>query len=309
MLTVSWRTSRLHGERSGRELPAAVTRVVDSGVPHWSLRVVGLAVTLLACWAALARRDSPANPALGVFYVYLWVGLVPLSLVVGNVWPRLSPMRTVHLGLSRLMGVAPERGPVAYPARLGYWPAAAGLFVFVWTELVSPDAGYVSTVVEWALLCAAAMLVGSALFGSHWFTRADPFEVWFGLGSRLSPWGRRPAPDGSRVVWRSPLAGLDTVPVDRGIVALVAVLLGSTAYDSFSASTLTGCSAPPSPGRSTRCCARRWRCSPSCSSSPAASPLARSWARVCPGATGGGCRRRWRTRWSRSRWATSSRTT
>jgi hypothetical protein len=40
----------------------------------------------------------------------------------------------------------------------------------------------------------------------------------------------------NRVVLRSPLAGLDTVAPERGLVALVAVLLGSTAYDSFSRS-------------------------------------------------------------------------
>ena len=45
--------------------------------------------------------------------------MVPLSLLLGNVWPLLSPMRTVHLAISRLLrsppdqGVAPLRRPPA----------------------------------------------------------------------------------------------------------------------------------------------------------------------------------------------------
>ena len=42
-------------------------------------------------------------------------------------------------------------------------------------------------------------------------------------------WGRR----GDLLVVRSPLANLDTVPVRPGLVAVVSVLFGSTAFDSF----------------------------------------------------------------------------
>jgi len=146
-------------------------------------------------------------------------------------------MRTVHLGLSRMLGSPPDRGMREYPSWLGYWPAAIGLFAFVWTELVSPDAAFVSTVVTWCLLYAAVMLVGSAVFGARFLERADPFEVWFGLVAKLSPWGRREGAGGSRLVLRNPIDNLDTVAPDRGLVALVAVLLGSTAWDSFSNST------------------------------------------------------------------------
>ena len=49
------------------------------------------------------------------------------------------------------------------------------------------------------------------------------------LCAKLSVWGRR---DGVLVV-RSPLANLDTTEVAPGLVAVVGVLLGSTAFDSF----------------------------------------------------------------------------
>jgi len=231
VLAFSWRTSRLRGERAGRDLPQLLATVVDSAALRGALRVFGLVVAAVLAWAAVFGQDSPANPAIGIFFIYLWVGMVPLSLVFGNVWPLLSPMRTLHLGLSWALRTTPERGLVTYPSWLGYWPAAIGLFAYVWVELI-PDPQLVSNVTVWCLVYAAAMLVGSAVFGNHWFSRADPFEVWFGLVARLSPWGRR---DG-RLVVRNPLDNLDATAVDRGLVAVVAVVLGSTAFDSFSAS-------------------------------------------------------------------------
>ncbi len=72
------------------------------------------------------------------------------------------------------------------------------------------------------------------MFGNRFFERADPFEVWFGLVSRLLVWGRR---DG-HLVARNPLDNLDATPVDRGLVAVVSVVLGSTAYDSLSAAVV-----------------------------------------------------------------------
>ena len=230
VLAFSWRMSRFRGEQSGRALPW-LQAVVDSRLLRGALRAFGLTVAAVLGWAALFGQDSPANPAIGIFFIYLWVGMVPLSLVLGNVWPLLSPMRTLHLGLSWALRTAPERGLVTYPSWLGYWPAAIGLFAYVWVELI-PDPQLVSNVTVWCLVYAAAMLVGSAVFGNHWFSRADPFEVWFGLVARLSPWGRR---DG-RLVVRNPLDNLDATAVDRGLVAVVAVVLGSTAFDSFSAS-------------------------------------------------------------------------
>lgn len=234
VLVFSWRTSRFTGDRAGRDLPAPVARVVDSGWLHGAVRGTGLLVTGYVGWAAVAGRDLPANPALGAFYIYLWVGLVPLSLLFGHLWPLLSPIRTLHLGLSWLLRTDSERGPVAYPSWLGCWPAAAGLLAFVWTELVSPDRASVSTVGTWWLFYTAVMLVGAAVFGTSWFARADPFEVWFGLVARLSPWGRRAGT--GRPVLRNPLDNLDGAPVDRGLLAVLSVLLGSTAFDSFLAS-------------------------------------------------------------------------
>jgi hypothetical protein len=239
VLAFAWRTPRFRGDRAGHLVPVGVDRVVSHPVTRWAVRLLGLAFAAYVAWAALFGEDLATNPTLGVFYVYLWVGMVALSLLVGNVWPLLSPMRTLHRLVCRAFGANPQAGLAEYPRWLGRWPAALGLFAFVWTELVYPEAAYVVTVVVWVTLYAAAMLVGSAVFGSRWFVHADPFEVYFTLVARLSPWGRlrdASSTNDGRLVVRSPLDNLDGVSAGPGLVAVLAVLLGSTAFDSFSAS-------------------------------------------------------------------------
>ena len=120
----------------------------------------------------------------------------------------------------------------ATPPGLGYWPAAVGLFAFVWLELASPDPGSLGAVKIWLLLYLAVTLAGTLVFGDRWCARADPFEVYSVVASRLSPLRRNT--DG-RIAIGNPFDHLPSLPVRPGTVAVLAVLLGSTAFDSFSA--------------------------------------------------------------------------
>jgi hypothetical protein len=96
-------------------------------------------------------------------------------------------------------------------------------------ELVYPYSTELGPVRLWCALYVAVMLVGGALFGNVFYARADPFEVYSSLVARLSVWARREG----RLIVRSPLANLDSVTPRPGLVAVVAVLFGSTAFDSF----------------------------------------------------------------------------
>jgi hypothetical protein len=230
VLALAWRTPRYDAATSGRPAPARLVSLVDSPYFRGALRALGLAFFLYVAWAAVAGPDLLVNPTFGVVYVILWVGLVPASLLFGAFYKAVSPVRTINLLVSRLIGGDPDHGMFELPRWVGYWPAAAGLFAFVWLELVYPDATYLGPVRLWFAVYVAVLLVGSALFGSQWFERADPFEVYSTLVGHLSVFGRRE--DGTLVL-RSPLANLDAVPAGPGLVAVVAVLFGSTAFDSF----------------------------------------------------------------------------
>lgn len=187
------------------------------------LAALGLLITAWIMVALFAGPSDSGNGGVQAIYIFVWVGLVPLALLAGHVWRDLSPWRTL---------VGPFGGRWTYPERLGYWPAAVGLFAFVWLELASPDPGDVDAMRLWVLIYAVAMLLGGLAFGDRWFDRADPFDVYSAIVARMSPLVR----DGRTS--RNPLRGLTTIPVAPGLVAVLAILLGSTAFDSFSASEL-----------------------------------------------------------------------
>lgn len=228
VLVLAWRSPRY--DPAGPGIRVAALDVADSAWFGWAMRLLGLVVFGYCLVPLVWGEDLRVNPALGVFYVLVWVGVVPLSLLLGPIVKAVSPLRTLHRVLSTLTGSEPSRGVFAYPERLGYWPAAVTLFAFVWQELVNPDQVFVDSVRMWLAFYAAVMLIGSAVYGDTWFARADPFEVYSSLLARLSPWGRDEA---GRLVVRSPLANLATTSPRPGLVAVVAVLLGSTAWDSF----------------------------------------------------------------------------
>ncbi len=228
VLALAWRTPRYQGPRPGRPVPG-VQRVVDDPRFQWTLRILGLLVGAYLLWALIWGPDLVTNPVLGTFYVLVWVGLLPASLLFGKVVKAVSPVRTLNLLLAKVTGGDAATGLMAYPAKLGYWPAAAGIFAFVWQELVNPQSAYLGSVRIWLAAYLAIMLIGAAVFGDVWLERADPFEVYSSLLAHLSAWGR----DGDRLVVRSPLANLATVTPRPGLVAVVAVLFGSTAFDSY----------------------------------------------------------------------------
>ena len=227
-LHVLWLTPRLNGP-GGWPLPARVTALLDA--PATRVTAQGVTLVLTAVVTVVALVGPPAvnrNLAPWVLYVTFWVGLVPASLLLGPVWRFLNPLRLVHRLLARLAGPAPVSG---VPARIGYWPAAAGLLVFVWLELVYPGRTDPWVVGLFLVGYAVVQLVAALWCGPGWFARGDAFEVYSTLLGRLSPLGRD---DTGRLVLRNPLRGPATLGETPGLVAVAVVLVGSTAFDGLS---------------------------------------------------------------------------
>jgi hypothetical protein len=190
---------------------------------------------MVAVWIVMAGLFGPQsdeNPFAGSFYVLLWVGLVVLSVAVGPVWRVISPVRTAYRLGCRMFGRSASERARTYPASLGFVPAAVGLFAFVWLELASPQPDSISAIRAWLLCYVVIMVAGAVVWGDRWLTRADPFDAYSVVASRLSPFARDRRT--GRIVVGNPMNHLTTLPVRQGTVALLAVLLGSTAFDSFS---------------------------------------------------------------------------
>jgi hypothetical protein len=230
VLVLAWRTPRFDAATQGRPLPAPLTRAVDGGLLVGVLRGLGLAFTAYVGWAAVAGPDNLANPTFGVVYVLLWVGIVPASLLFGPFYRAVNPVRSLHWLMSKVTGGDTAEGLLRLPAWVGLWPAALGLLAFVWLELVFPDSNFLWSIRLWFAAYFAIVLVGAALFGDRWIAAADPFEAYSTLVGHLSFFGRRG--DGTLVV-RNPLRNLDGLAARPGLLATVAVLVGSTAFDSF----------------------------------------------------------------------------
>jgi hypothetical protein len=200
------------------------------------LRVLVLALALFVVVVGLAGPDeTEANIAPWLFHITFWVGLIPASLLLGAFWRYVNPLRLLHGGVARLSGSDPGEGLRRYPERLGYWPAAVSLAAFVWLELVAPARDEPYVVASFIAIYGLVHFIAGAVYGDTWFARGDGFEVYSSFIGRLSPFGRRG--DG-RLVVRNPLNGIDSVTPRAGLVAVVSVLIGSTAFDGLTRTRL-----------------------------------------------------------------------
>ena len=227
ILIFAWRQPRF--DRVGGHPMPRLTAVVDHPITRLVARAVVLAAFAWAGLAMMAGQDLLTNPIFGFVFVWMWVGLVPISLLLGQFWRATNPLRTIHRGLCALARVDPELGLVALPARIGVWPAAAGMFGFAWLELVQPDRTTLAVLRVWALAWLVILVLGAIVFGQRWIGAADPFEVYSSTLAQISIWRRV----GEQLMLVNPLAGLNAWHAPPGATAVVAALLGSTAFDSF----------------------------------------------------------------------------
>jgi hypothetical protein len=231
VLIFAWRRPRF-AVVGGIPLPR-LTAVLDHRSFRLVARLVVLAVYGWAAMAMMAGKDLLTNPIFGFVFVWVWVGLVPISLLLGQFWRATNPLRTVHAGLCAVARIEPDHGLVRLPDRVGVWPAAAGVLGFGWLELIQPDRTTLAVLRVWVLGWFVIMIIGAVIFGRRWIAAADPLEAYASTVAQLSPWRRV---DGIiRLV--NPLAGLSSWSPPRGAVGVVAALLGSTAYDSFANTT------------------------------------------------------------------------
>ncbi|MDQ5821889.1 MAG: hypothetical protein M3540_10645 [Actinomycetota bacterium] len=229
-LAVLWKRSLL--DEPGRPAPAWLDALARSRALRVTTGTVSLFLFAVVLVAALIGGPSTATNIAPVFVWVIFALLVPaLSVLVGNIWALVSPWRAAADAVAWLAERAGLRGrPVDYPDRLGLWPAAALLFAFTALELVYPDASNPRVLAVAIVLYSWVAWLGMLTFGREaWLRGGEAFAVYFRLLSRLAPLGLE---DG-RLVLRRPLAGVSRQDEPPGTIAIVAVMLGSVAFDGF----------------------------------------------------------------------------
>jgi hypothetical protein len=237
-LAVLWRRPLLETYDGGRPFPGALQRVLLSHALRIALGA--LAVTLLAlvfATALVGERSPVGNLAPTFVYVVFWLGLVPVVVVLGNVWPALNPWKAAADAAEWTAGRLGARAEaIEYPERLGRWPAAVLLFLFAALELAYFDPADPRALALAIALYSGATWIGALVFGSSaWFGRGDGFSVYFDLLSRMAPFAAIEREGRQELVLRPPFVGLASLRNPAaGTIGVVAVMLGSVGFDGFS---------------------------------------------------------------------------
>jgi len=222
-----------------RAFPRALSRALINRPVEILCGAIGVFLLGVTVWSGLRGvQTASANLAPTFVFVTFWIGLVPVSMLLGDVFRAFNPWRAVGRAVAwvaRSAARGPVPAPLTYPDRLGHWPAAAGLLAFVALELVASNGDRPENVAIATLAYSAVTFVGMALYGvEQWCDRGEAFSVYFNLFSRISPLARR----GNELGVRRPLSGLADLRPIAGTVALLAVMIGSVSFDGLSEAPL-----------------------------------------------------------------------
>jgi len=228
-LAVLWPEPRLERDR-WRPLPGG--RALASRPVEILCGAIGVALLVAVVYTGLEGTQSPAaNFAPTFVFVIFWIGLVPASVLFGDVFRAFNPWRAIGRAVGWVAGRVARSGlpaPLTYPERLGHWPAAAGVFAFAVLELVRSGGDQPDTVAVATLVYSALTFIAMALYGVEaWSARGEAFSVYFNLFSRISVFETR-----DRVLGVRPaLSGLAHLVAGPGTAALLAVMIGSVTFD------------------------------------------------------------------------------
>jgi hypothetical protein len=168
--------------------------------------------------------------------------MVLVSVLLGDVFRAFNPWRALGRLVSggfRLVAGQSAPAPLSYPERLGRWPAVVGVLLFVWLELIdgagvapTPHKVAVATVVYSAITFACMTLFGV----EEWIGRAETFNAYFGMFSRLGPFEAR----GRELGVRKFLTGAPQWAAVPGAAALVLASITVTSFDGAQEGALSG---------------------------------------------------------------------
>jgi hypothetical protein len=232
-LAAAWRSPRFEDERR-RPLGEGFSKALLSLPVQVACGLLGVLLLGFAVYAGLEGTEAPdRNFALTFLFVTCWLGFPVFSAILGDLFRPFNPWRAVGRAAGgAFTGIAGERpAHLAYPERLGRWPAAIGLLAVVWLEVVYGAGGTGLTpesVAVAALVYSVYTLAMMGVFGvEEWCERGEVFSVYFGMFGRLGIFGVR---DGS-LQRRRPFSAATSWAAIPGSAAVVIASIATTSYD------------------------------------------------------------------------------
>lgn len=231
-LAFGWSRPRLH-RVPWRLAAPRLERFVLSGGLLWTLRIAVLALFLLVfAAAAFGSTRLNSNIAPVAIFVVWWVGLVPVSVLFGDVWGQVNPWRTIAV-LARI----PDERPRQLPGWVGWWPAAALLLLWAWVELVYPTSAKPRLIAGWIGAYSLLNLWGMWRYGvARWTAQGDLFSVYTRVLATLSIWEVREIDGRRRLGLRPPIVGVVLLREQPGQVAFIGALVATVSFDGLSGS-------------------------------------------------------------------------
>jgi hypothetical protein len=160
-----------------------------------TLALPTLAVGVLAfliVGGIIGNQDVAENLLPVAFWLVAWI-VVPMTCgTVGDWTTTLNPFAALaRLGdrASARRWVLGSTDPVAWPRRLGYWPAVLAFFAGGCGELVFNASATVPHVLALGMIAYGMICVtGGLLFGPSWLTYGELFSVLYATWGRLGYW-------------------------------------------------------------------------------------------------------------------------
>lgn len=194
---------------------------------------VGVGLLALIIWSGIDGSQTVGDNIAPTFvFVAFWVGLVPASILLGDVFRAFNPWAALARVIAAVAARLSRRAlppPLQYPRWLGRWPAVVGLIGFAYMELAAGNGAAPQNIAIAAIVYSTVTSVAMSLVGVEpWLDNAEAFSVYFNLFSRISPLQAQ----AGRVVVRRPLSGLTQLDTSlAGTVPLLAVMIGTVTFD------------------------------------------------------------------------------
>lgn len=191
-----------------------------------ALGLVVLGITLIT--AFFGGSEVGTNPTPILFWIVLLLGMTYLAALVGGLWEKLNPFKTLSVWF-----IGEDSAPLLrYPASFGYLPALALYFALLWFELLSFGLGTVSSAIGTALLGYVVLsFAGALIFGTrNWFTYGDFFSVFFGVVGRFAP--LQLTEKELQLTWPGERL-IEERPAHLSLLVFILFMLSSTAFDAL----------------------------------------------------------------------------